>query len=175
MVQTPVTPSGDPARVLEIGAGPADTDLGVPRRLSSAKEPDPDLIDLHRTDIKPRPGIDYLDAREPLPPEHIGRYDTVIINNPRGYVPEIDKIGQAVRPGGRIIVQGKGETFLGQRGINPDFQRLLERPVPPGFRIVGEQAELLTTPRSVLGSGFRRTTGGPVNPPNFRIIYERVH
>ena len=174
MVRVPVTKAGEPARVLEIGAGPVDTNLGLPPRPGSATAPDPALIDLRRTDIQPRPGVDHLDATKDLLPGHVGQYDTVIINNPRGYVPDIEKIGQAVRPGGRIIVQGKAELFPGQRGINPDFNKLLKQPAPPGFRIVEGTPEQLHTPQSVLGSGFRRTTGGPVNPPNFRIIYERI-
>jgi hypothetical protein len=172
MVRIPVTKGGEPARVLEIGAGPTDTSLGLPPRPGSATAPDPALIDLRRTDIKTRPGVDYLNATKDLSLEHVGQYDTVIINNPRGYVPDIEKVGKALRPHGRIIVQGKGELFPGQRGINPNFNELLKRPAPPGFRIV--EAEQLPSPRSVLGSGFRRTTGGPVNPPNFRIIYERI-
>jgi hypothetical protein len=174
MVSVPATRSGAPARVLEIGAGPADTNLGLPPRPGSATAPDPHLVEVRRTDINARPGVDHLDANQRLPQEFVGRYDTVIINNPRGYVPDIENIGQAVRPGGRIIVQGKGETYPGQRGINPDFQRLMQRPVPPGFRIVDGAPEQLTRPESALGHGFHRTTGGPVNPPNFRIIYERI-
>jgi hypothetical protein len=174
MVAIPATPSGDPARVLEIGAGPADTDLGLPPRPGSSTQPDPHLIDLRRTDVKPRPGVDYLNANEPLKPEHVGRYDTVIINNPRGYN-QIDNVAQAIRPGGRIILQGRGETFLGERGINPDFQKLLERPAPPGFEIVDQAPDHLPSPQSVLGSGFNRTTGKPIGrPPNFRIVYQRT-
>jgi hypothetical protein len=169
-----------PTRVLEIGAGRSRTDLGVP--------PERRLVAVTRTDIRgTRPpsvstrGVQQLDATRPIPQELVGQFDTVFINNPRGYTPNIAEIGRALSPGGRIIVQGRGRvSTVGRRRQqwNPDFQRLLDEEAPPGFRKIVDlpPTRRLEDPANVLGGPFRRTTGGsiPTERVNGRIIYERV-
>ena len=120
LVAVPASKEGKPARVLEVGSGPRPTNLGLP--------PEESLVMVTPTDIRPRPGADFLDATRPVPSHLVGKYDTVIINNPRRYQPNIPELGKALRPDGRIISQGKGEMRPGQRGINPDFQKLLDAP-----------------------------------------------
>lgn len=169
-LRVPVEKSGAPAKVLEAGSGPKETNLGLP--------PTPGLIEVTESDIAPsRPGVMRLDATKPVPPELKGKYDTVLINNPRKYVPNIEELGAALKPNGRIIVQGKAEEFAGQRGINPDFQKLLDAPAPPGFKKeidVPPGPPGTTKPEHILGGPFYRTTGEPVNYPNARIIYSKL-
>ncbi len=135
----PETGKALPAKVLEVGAGKVQTDLGLP--------PEKELVDVTRTDknIDPqRPDVQFLDATKP-PPEHLqGKYDTVIINNPHGYVPDIAEIGKTLKPEGRIIVQGKGNTGkkppAARQGVTPPkadynwhFQELADSKAPPGY------------------------------------------
>jgi hypothetical protein len=188
VVGIPARKSGAPAHVLEIGAGPADTNLGLPVEpgQGSPEVHDPSLVHVTRTDIAPRPGVVELDAEEPIPAE-LRNHDAVIINNPRGYDVDIATVGQAVRPGGRIVVQGRAEVAPGMRGTNPDVNRVLRAvtrgELPPGFRVVevvtlpevpsGNPAEL-PKPPDILGGPFSRTQGGPVSWPNTRIVIERI-
>jgi hypothetical protein len=175
LVRVPVSYEGAPARVLEVGSGPKETNLGLP--------PERELVDVTPTDIKPRRDVEYLDATKPFPNHLEGQFDTIIINNPRRYVPNIAELGNGLRPGGRIIIQGKGEVIPGQRGTNPDFNKLLKDPPPPGFRKIvdlqltdvprGPSTEVPKPPQ-ILGGPFERTEGGPVGWPNARIIFERV-
>jgi hypothetical protein len=179
MIPVRVTKSGGPpVQVLEIGAGPRETNLGIP--------PDPDLVSVTATDVNPtRPNVQQLDANLPIPPAMQGKYDTVIINNPRGYDPDIANIGTALRPGGRIIIQGRAPA-------NPNFRKLVEsaeqNKLPPGYKYVADEAnpnqrvERFPDPPvageqspQVMGSGFGRTTGGGFHKPvNSRIIIEKV-
>jgi hypothetical protein len=168
-----------PGRVLEVGAGPRNADLGIPP--SVQEHPASGAISLRRTAITTRPGVSELDATGPVPPELVGQFDSIIINNPRKYVPNIAELGKALGPGGRIIVQGRarvGPPKRKERGFNPDFQKLLDNPAPPGFRkIVDLEPTMTRTPGEIMGGPFSRTdptTGvlgeGPL--PNARIIFE---
>jgi len=84
-----------------------------------------------RTDLKPtRPDVREYDATKPLPADLVGRFDTVIINNPRHYVPDLPKIADALVPGGRIIVQGRAAWPANQKeGFNPEFDQLFREAV----------------------------------------------
>jgi hypothetical protein len=184
-----------PSEILEIGAGSKDVDLGIPPGIT--QDPKQGTVNLTKTDILPRKGVSELDATKPVPPELIGKADTIIVNNPRGYTPNIAELGKALSPGGRIIIQGTGkppgsveinpgraEVTVGGKTkkvtFNPDFQKLLDAEVPPGFRRVsieeippppyGEK-----TPESqILGSGFRSSEGDRPVAPNARIVIEKV-
>jgi hypothetical protein len=147
---------------------------------------DASLVEVTRTDVQARPGAVELDAEQPIPPEFWGQ-DTVIINNPRGYRVDIANIGQAVRPGGRIVIQGRAEVTPGMRGINRDMnpilQQVLEGDLPPGYRVVdvtvlpdvrGGDPTAVQKPVTIMGGPFQRTTGGPVGWPNTQIIVERI-
>jgi hypothetical protein len=175
---SPIT-AQPPARVLEVGAGSRRTNLGIPTQRK--------LVGTTRTDIRGQKpaavstrGLHELDANLPIPTEFIRQFDTLIINNPRGYTPNILELGKALRPGGRIIIQGRGATHPKQRGINPDFQRLLEADPPPGYRkIVDLPAPVAgqpqhAAPETILGGPFFRTSGEGTVLPNARIIYERI-
>lgn len=188
VVSIPAHESGDPARVLEIGAGPTDTNLGLPVEpgQGNLSVHDSSLVDVTRSDIQPRPGVVEIDATQPIPADLRGQ-DAVVINNPRGYPVDVATIGEAVRPGGRIIIQGRAEVVPGMRGINPDMNPILERALtgdlPPGYRCVevvtlpdvrsGNPA-VVPKPGDVMGGPFQRTTGPPVSWPNTRIVIERV-
>jgi hypothetical protein len=186
MVQIPASTSGDPARVAEAGAGPQDTNLGLPPEQGSPVAPDSNLIDLTRSDLQPRDGVVEWNANEPPPPT-LRNQDALIINNPRGYTPNIEVVGQAVRPGGRIIIQGRAEVVPGMRPANPDMTRILKLvqrgEVPPGYRVVevvtdpavpvGDPATVARPP-DALGGPFNRTDGGPVSWPNTRIVIEKL-
>jgi hypothetical protein len=187
-VATPVSPSGAPAHVLEIGAGPTDTNLGLavePGQGDQAMH-DASLVNVTRTDVQARPGAGELNAQQPIPPEFWGQ-DVVIINNPRGYRIDIANVGQAVRPGGRIVIQGRAEVVRGMRGINPDMNPILQQALagdlPPGYRVVsvemlpevrGGDPTAVPKPPQIIGGPFQRTTGGPVGWPNTQIVIERI-
>jgi hypothetical protein len=174
------------ARVLEVAAGRPRTRLGVPE--------EPRLLEVTRTDVRGTTppslhsgGLQYHDATKPMPKEFVGTFDTVIINNPRGFHIDIEKLGQALRPKGRIVIQGRGRVpTIGKRKQrpNPDFQRLLtqlkKRGVPPGYRIVEDETlppTRFTEPAAnILGEDFRYTTGEamPGTGPNARIVIEKI-
>jgi SAM-dependent methyltransferase len=114
-----------PHQVLEIGAGPADHDLGLPL--------DPGLVTVTKTDLKPvmPAGLDpprvvrELDATGELPADLVGRFDTVWINNARHYTPNLPQLARALVPGGRIIVQGRARTVGNQTsGVNEEFDAM---------------------------------------------------
>lgn len=176
-VRIPVNKEGKPARVLEVGAGPKETNLGLP--------PDTSLVEVKPTDIQSRPGVEYLDATKPIPAHFVSQFDTAIINNPRGYTPDIAELGEALRPGGLIIVQGRGRigppSKRNTRGFNPDFQKLLDEPPPPGFEkyITRKEGALppakKNTPADILGGPeFYKTEGDERIFPNARVIFIKV-
>jgi Domain of unknown function (DUF4157) len=188
-VQVPVRRSGEAAQVLEVGAGRRVTSLGLP--------PEEELLQVTRTDIQGQRGgiiapdgsLHYLDASQPIPPEFVGHYDTLIINNPREYRVDIAELGRSLRPGGRIIVQGRGRVPSiprSQQQWNRDFQRLIEETLPPngspppGYRRVLEGEILpeqrLEDPSRIMGGPFQRTTGEeiPTDRINARLIFERL-
>lgn len=189
LVRVPVTPQGSPASVLEIGAGAADTNLGLPPEPGQANrsQADPGLVKVTRTDINPRPGVAKVDATHPLPTEMHGQ-DAVIVNNPRGYRVDIATLGSAVKPGGRIVIQGRAEVVPGMRGVNPDMTRVLQDvragKVPSGYRVVevitdptaaSGDPNVVARPPHALGGPFNRTAGDrPVSWPNTRIVIERL-
>lgn len=188
VVRIPADTAGTPARVLEIGAGPADTYLGLPTEPGQGDLAvhDQSLVAVTRSGVQARGGIVELDATQAVPPG-LRNQSAVIINNPHGYDVEIANIGEAVRPGGRIIVQGRAEVVPGMRGTNPYMNRLLRKvtqgQIPPGYRVVdvvtlsevpsGNPAAELRPPQ-IMGGPFNRTTGGPVSWPNTRIVIERL-
>src|SRR6185437_13232067 len=124
LVAVPTNREAMPAKVLEVGAGKGKTDLGLP--------PEKALVDVTHTDINPhRPDVQFLDATKP-PPEHMqGQYDTVIVNNPHGYVPDVAELGKTLKPEGRIIAQGKGK--VSGETYNKDYQKLVDSKAPPGM------------------------------------------
>jgi hypothetical protein len=187
LVEIPTGIGGEPARVLEAGAGPQDTNLGLPPEPGQGNPAvvDPNLVDLSRTDVNARPGVTVWDATQPPPPELQGQ-DTLVINNPRGYNVDIGTVGQSVRPGGRIIIQGRAEVVPGMRPANPNMTRVLEATqagVPSGFRVVEIVTDptvpvgdpnVVPRPPAAMGGPFNRTAGGNVSWPNTRIVIERV-
>jgi hypothetical protein len=139
------------------------------------------VVSLVRTDIQSTFPIDrVLDATGSLPADMIGRFRLVIINNPRGYIPNLEQVGRALQPGGRIIIQGN-------LGRNPDFRRLVNNVrTPPGFH--RESAYPLTfiprrdlpNPRDVeairqniMGGPFSRTGGDRPVFPNYRLTFTK--
>ena len=90
--------TGKPLNVLEIGAGQAKIYLGIP---------DDPVVALVRSDVDKTLPVDrIIDAQKRLNVEYINQFDTIIINNPHGYIPNLEYLAPAVRPGGRIIIQG---------------------------------------------------------------------
>ena len=115
-----------PHQVLEIGSGQVRTDLGLPPDPAGVLPANPDLIQVTQTDLNPtRPGVRELDATQPLPADLHGQFDTVLINNPRHYTPDLAELAKALRPDGRIIIQGRaGQYRASTEGINPEFHEL---------------------------------------------------
>jgi hypothetical protein len=173
-----------PARVLEVGAGGTPTDLGLP--------PDPNLVQVTRTDFSPPPAPDLtqdtpgdlppqarltqFNAEQPPPPELTG-FDAAMINNPRGYVPDLESVAQTLRRGGNIIAQGNAP-------YNPDFTEMLDQvpppgePTPAGLSFVDRTAiatqrgpsTVVPKPGQVMGGPFYRTEGEPIEWPNTRVV-----
>ena len=131
-VRIPVDKEGKPAEVLDVGAGSTPTDLGL--------APEKDLVAIERSDYqKTGAHINHVfDARKTPPPHLLGKMDALLINNPRGFIPNIEELGKALKLNGRIIVQGRARigpaSTKNVRGFNPDFQALVDRPAPPGTR-----------------------------------------
>ncbi|RSM41456.1 hypothetical protein DMA12_24350 [Amycolatopsis balhimycina DSM 5908] len=188
LVSVPARPNGQPARVLDVGAGPQDAPLGLPPEPGRGDLTlvDRDLVDLTRSDIRPRPGVTEWDATRP-PPTSLRGQDALIINNPRGYDVDVGTVGQAIRPGGRIIIQGRAEVTPGMRGVNPNMTRILRAAeqgrLPADYRVVeivtdpaipSGSPEAVPRPPDVLGGPFSRTEGGAVSWPNTRIIIEKL-
>ena len=119
-----------------------------------------------------------------MPPGFVGQFETVLVNNPRGYTPNIGELGKALKPGGRIIVQGRGrvgpDSPKNRRGFNPDFQRLLDEPAPPGYRKTTDASEGGLAPdkgntsKDILGGPFYSTEGDRRIHPNARVIFEKL-
>jgi SAM-dependent methyltransferase len=161
--------SGLPHRTLEVGSGPTQTNLGIPEKPS---------MSLLRTDINRAFPIDeVLDAQGRLPDHFVESFDTVIINNPRGHLPNLNELGRALRPGGRIIIQGNT--------LNSDFKRAIKtartptgfarevdfsagRDLPPNLRSDPEAIG-----QNIMGGPFSRTSGEASVSPNRRIIYTK--
>jgi hypothetical protein len=174
MVSIPANEDGSPARMLEINAGAKDTDLGLPPDPITGEFVDPNLIDLTRTDYNARPGASQLDANAPIPREMQGQFDTVFSNNPHGYQPDLGNVAGALKPGGRIIMQGRSPA-------NRDFQKVMDKvapaegpPNPPdGMRVVEASRNLESA--DIMGSNFNKTSGEPVfKGPNARLILEKT-
>ncbi len=168
-VRVPVQPDLKPANVLEIGAGARPTDLGLP--------PDPALVAVASTDLNPsRPGVTALNANEPIPPQMRGQFDTVIVNNPYGYDPDIAKLGAALKSNGRIIVQGRAPA---NATFNKVYENGLRRIAPPGYRVAAVESwsdPPVTGSQSpnTLGGPFNKTSGEPLaRPVNARVIFEK--
>ncbi len=146
--------AGERTDVLDVGAGPKETDLGT--------TPERQLVAVLRADVSRagKPDV-VLDATKPLSKSLHGRFNTMVINNPYGYVPNIAELRKGLAPGGKIIVQGN-------YGANKYFRSLTKVSVP-GMRTTIER----NVP--VLGEGFSRTSGsGPVHPDS-RISFELVN
>jgi hypothetical protein len=174
MVSIPANEDGSPPRMLEINAGAKDTDLGLPPDPITGEFVDPNLIDLTRTDYNARPGAGQLDANAPIPPTMRGQFDTVFSNNPHGYQPDLGNVADALKPGGRIIVQGRTPA-------NRDFQKVIDKvapadgpPNPPdGMRVVEAARNL--EPADIMGGNFNKTSGEPtLKGPNARLIVEKT-
>jgi len=181
LVRLPASPTGQPMRVLEVGAGPRQTNLGLPE--------DSSLVAVTRTDLNPDFPIDrVLDAARgmTLPADMVGQYQSIIINNPRGYVPDLNQLARAVGPGGTIVIQGN-------LGRNPDFGTLVHNTAtPPGFQreIVFSAArdipaDVRTAPElrgqlgpiiesNIMGGPFSYTTGAGQARPSATVVYTRV-
>jgi hypothetical protein len=155
------------AEVLEVGTGPSQADLGIG---------DESVVRIIRTDIEETFPIDrVLNAEAELADDLVDSVQAVIINNPRHYVPDLDELGKAVRPGGKIIIQG-------HRTANPDMRQLIKRGPPKGFVTsvdegfkTGRNTDPRTVQHNIMGGPFRYTDtergGGPL--PNFRVVYEK--
>jgi len=154
-VRVPVRKGGEPAQVAELGAGPRKVDLGIP--------PERELVAVTRTDISPAGAPDeILNAELPLPPKLHGKFDTMIINNPYGYNPNIAELSKGLSPNGKIILQGNWNA-------NKFFRNTAKVEVP-GMRVTVERGV------QPLGKGFSYTNparpGAPV--PDSRITFEFV-
>jgi hypothetical protein len=187
MVNIPAYRYGRPAHILEIGSGPERTFLGVPESPA---------VTIVRTDVVQTFPIDrILNAQDLLPGDLVGNFDTVIINNPRNYLPNLDQLGRALRPGGRIIIQGN-------LGRNPEFRTLVNNVrTPPNFRreVLPEEGSFIprrdlppefsaqdpeAIRRNILGGPFRYTESsgaapapgatGPGPRPNYRVVFTRI-
>jgi hypothetical protein len=142
LVQVPVRTDGAPHPVLEINAGAKDTDLGLPPDPVTGDLVDSSLIDLTRTDIVPRPGVGALNANEPIPQDMQGRFGTVLSNNPHGYSPDPANVADALRPGGRMIVQGRYPANKDFKTLMDDVAPLDETPrPPPGMSVIPEMLD----------------------------------
>lgn len=176
-VRVPVDKKGNPANVLDVGAGSKPTDLGLPR--------EQDLVAIERSDINQVAHIQHVfDATKTPPPALLGKMDALLINNPRGYTPNIAELGKALKPNGRIIVQGRARigpaSPKNTKGFNPNFQALIDDPAPAGFRKIIERDQGGLPPASantsadILGGPFYRTEGDQRVWPNARVIFERM-
>lgn len=146
----------------------------------------------------------------PLPPETQRQNDTVIVNNPRGYpAPQtpaefIENLGQALRPNGKIILQGsltanpefrpiaEAVTVPGviPRHATPadtpplaDDQLAGDQSLPAGYQVVNEESVVSTAgipkqaqepPLHIMGEGFRRTDDTRPVIPNTRVVIKKA-
>lgn len=173
-VRVPIDKEGNPAKVLDVGAGSKPTDLGLP--------PEFDLVAIERSDINKSVHIDHVfDATKTPPLALLGKMDALVINNPRGYTPNIEELGKALQPNGRIIVQGRARIGLASlkntKGFNPNFQALVDNPAPTGFKKIIEIDEgglppsPANTSADILGGPFYKTEGDQRVWPNARVIF----
>ena len=190
-VSLPTTSRGRPARVLVVGAGTGRVTIAGKRQATSIGLPKQRrLVRVTSTDKKARTpatvprgsrGLRKYDADDPIPREMVGQFDTIIVNNPYGYKPGILRLGEALRPGGRIIVQGRAPA-KGEGGANKYFAKLWKQAIQnpssfPGYRVI---VDLLPGPPGrpgphpgILGGPFQVTGGGRQTFPNARLIFER--
>jgi len=164
-VRIPVSKAGNPARVLDVGAGATPTDLGLP--------PESSLIAIERSDIHAGAHIDHVfDATKTPPPELFGKIDAVIINNPYGYTPNLEELALVLKPNGRIIVQGHRS--------NKYFKNLIKTTDPPGIKRITMPDEGALPPAStntssdIMGGPFSQSKGNEPAWPNERIIFEWI-
>ena len=155
-VRVPASKTGEPAEVLEVGAGRQKVALGLP--------PERQLVAVTRSDIAAAKPDLILNAEQPIPKNLQGRFTAMIINNPYEYTPNIAELNKGLTSGGRIIVQGNWEAnkwfrAVGKGEIPPGMRRTIERKLPPS---------------AILGEGFRRTGGETPVLPNARITFEVV-
>jgi Domain of unknown function (DUF4157) len=129
-VRVKVRKSGVAAQVGDIGAGPNKVDLGIP--------PERELVAVERMDKFATGSPDrILDASGTFPPELYGKYDTLIINNPYKYAPNIAELSKGLTPNGKIILQGnwKANSYFrhaaDSAGIPPGMTVTVERNVQP--------------------------------------------
>ena len=152
-VRVPASKTGKATEVLTVGGGRQPKEnLGFP--------PERQLVAITSSDVKPPYDL-RLNATEPIPKSLYRRYTTLLINNPYEYRPDIPELSKAVKPGGKIIVQGNW-------GGNKYFRRLKDIPLPSN---VTRTIERNVPP---LGKKFGYTLpdkpGAPV--PNARITFE---
>jgi hypothetical protein len=162
--------------VLDVGSGPSPANLGLG---------DETGVQIVRTDIVETFGIDRVfDAEGTLADDLVGSAQALVINNPYGYKPNLAELGRAVRPGGKIIIQGNPK-------VNKYVRALINEGPPKGFVVsVGEgfdpKVDLPATAtagpdvmaetirRNILGGPFRFAKGGAGGPrPNARVVYEK--
>lgn len=118
-----------------------------------------------------------MDATGTLPQDLVGAYDVVVINNPKNYIPNLAQLGLALRPGGKIIVQGN-------TGRNPEFKALVNNVrTPRGFRkkidfnprrdLPPEYSprDIEAIRKNILGGPFYRTEGEQKVFPNYRVTF----
>jgi hypothetical protein len=130
----------------------------------------------------PQARLPQFNAEQPPPAELAGRFDAAIINNPRGYVPNLENVAQTLRPGGNIIAQGNAAVSPTGQPYNPDFTGMLDQ-VPPAGETTPAGLSLVDRtdiaapggrfgpkPGGVMGGPFNRTEGGRVGWPNSRVV-----
>ena len=145
-VRVQVRKGGRAAQVGDIGAGPKKVDLGIP--------PERELVAVERMDKSAAGSPDQiLDASGPFPPKLYGKYDTLIINNPYKYAPNIAELSKGLTSNGKIILQGNWKA-------NSYFRHAADPArIPPGMTV--------TVERNVqpLGRGFSYTDASRPGAP----------
>jgi hypothetical protein len=188
--ESPLGPQ--PPSMLEVGAGPADVNTGWP--VSIQEDPVGGMIDRVRTDFgtNVREGVESLNGERPdfsqLSRPVEGRMDTVLVNNPRGYNPNLGELSGALNENGRIIVQGRGKLTpaadIGElspemrgdlipeplpadprRVQNPNFQNLLEGAAPEGLTKVGAEPMSWLDEMQEMLQGLMPEPFDPLTPP----------
>ena len=169
----PLVSSPIDAPVLDIGSGPAPANLGVGGE---------SVVIIVRTDVVDTFPIDrVLNAEGVLADDLVNSAQAVIINNPYNYRPNLAELGRAVRPGGKIIIQGHREA-------NKYFRGLLKQGPPKGFKLSPDEGfdpvvdltpaakadpDVMTDAirRNILGGPFRSTSPeGRAPQPNVRVV-----
>jgi hypothetical protein len=176
LAEGPLVSSPIDAPVMDVGSGPAPANLGIG---------DESAVQIIRTDVAETFPIDrVVNAEGALADDLVGSAQALIINNPYGYTPNLEELGRAVRPGGKIIIQGDRER-------NKYFRALIKKGPPKGFVTSGGEgfdpkvdlsaaakadpdvmAEAIR--RNIMGGPFSYTKGGDGGPrPNVRVVYEK--